>query len=151
MQLVKLLIRTGGRSILLGGRSIPTGGRSIPIGGRSIRIGGRSIPIGGRSIPIGGRSIPLGGKSIPLGGRSIPIGGKSIPLRGRSIQLSNEVESCRGVSPPHSHGTVLETLASHGSSCSITKIITCLCFTNNSNSLDDQLPMRKLAVILSAI
>jgi len=32
------------------------------------------------------------------------------------------IESRRGISPSRSHGTVLETLASHGSSCLITKV-----------------------------
>ena len=32
------------------------------------------------------------------------------------------IESREGISPSRSHGTVLETLASHGSSCLITKV-----------------------------
>ena len=40
------------------------------------------------------------------------------------------IESREGISPSRSHGTVLETLASHGSSCSITKVLLLYGFTN---------------------
>ena len=40
------------------------------------------------------------------------------------------IESRKGISPSRSHGTVLETLTSHGSSCLITKVCTLYGFTN---------------------
>ena len=40
------------------------------------------------------------------------------------------IESREGISPSRSHGTVLETLASHGSSCLITKVLLLYGFTN---------------------
>lgn len=40
------------------------------------------------------------------------------------------IESREGISPSRSHGTVLETLASHGSSCSITTVLLLYGFTN---------------------
>ena len=40
------------------------------------------------------------------------------------------IESREGISPSRSHGTVLESLPSHGSSCLITKVQTLYGFTN---------------------
>ena len=40
------------------------------------------------------------------------------------------IESREGISPLRSHGTVLESLPSHGSSCLITKVQTLYGFTN---------------------
>ena len=44
-------------------------------------------------------------------------------LYGFSFLQWGLIGSCEGISPLHSHGTVLETLASHGSSCLITNVI----------------------------